>query len=175
MERYLRFYIKFQGYMIGVFTLVFSVLITMVIFNTNNFTYPLEYYYNYRFMGAVAVLLGVMWFGAGAAFLYGVYRESKQCLLPFALLYLIDLFLIAIRDILMLWHDKRFYSMVFTNLPSAFVTLYITCYLLMTLIALSRLFSTDPKPEPGSNFIRFNNGIQNPITVEEEADELLVE
>ncbi|XP_050075723.1 uncharacterized protein LOC126563141 [Anopheles maculipalpis] len=169
MERYLRFYIKFQGYMIGAFTVLFSILLTIVIFESNEPYYPMEFYYNYRFMGSTAVVLGVFWFIAGVSFLYGVYREIKQCLLPFALLYILDLCLLAIRDIVMIWHDRRWYTMVFVNIPSLIAVLYITCFLFMTLIALARLFSTDPKPQTGDNFVRFNNGITNPVVLEDEA------
>uniref|UniRef100_A0A182WJJ7 MARVEL domain-containing protein n=1 Tax=Anopheles minimus TaxID=112268 RepID=A0A182WJJ7_9DIPT len=169
MERYLRFYIKFQGYMIGAFTVLFSVLITCVIFEANDMYYPMELFYNYRFMGSTAVVLGVFWFIAGVAFLYGVHQEIKQCLLPFALLYLLDLCMLAIRDIMMVWHDRRWYSMVFVNMPSFLAVLYITCYLFMTLIALARLFTAEPKPQTGDNFVRFNNGITNPALEEEAA------
>lgn len=168
MERYLRFYIKFQGYLVGVFTLLFSIFLTFIIYDANSFYYPMEMYYDYRFMGSTALVLGAFWFGAGVCFLYGVYREIKQCLLPFALMYLFDLFLMAIRDIVMIWHDRRWY-VVLTNLPAAIIVLYVTCYLFMTMVALSRLFSSDPKPKPGDNFVRFNNGIVNPCTIEEEA------
>ncbi|XP_052898911.1 uncharacterized protein LOC128305481 [Anopheles moucheti] len=169
MERYLRFYIKFQGYMIGVFTVLLSVLLSLVIYENNPPYYPMEMYYDFRFMGSTAIVLGLFWFVAGVAFLYGVYREIKQCLLPFALLYLLDLFLLAIRDIVMVWHDRRWYTMVFVNIPSLLAVLYITCYLFMTLIALARLFSSDPKPQAGDNFVRFNNGITNPVAIDEEA------
>lgn len=173
MERYLRFYIKFQGYMIGALTLLLSVLLTIVIYDSNSFTYPLEEYYDYRFMGSSALVLGIFWFIAGFSFIYGVHYEIKQCLLPFAILYLIDLFLIALRDLVMVWHDRRWYSMVFVNFPAVIMVLYITSYLFMTLIALSRLFSTDPKPQTGDNFMRFNNGIANPAAVDDE-DSLVV-
>uniref|UniRef100_A0A182JFA8 MARVEL domain-containing protein n=1 Tax=Anopheles atroparvus TaxID=41427 RepID=A0A182JFA8_ANOAO len=169
MERYLRFYIKFQGYMIGVITLVFSVFMTFVIYDTNPLTYPLAEYYDYRFMGSSALVLGLFWFCAGAAFIYGVYHEIKQCLLPFGVLYLCDLFLMAFRDLILIWHDRRWYSMVFVNAPVALIVLYITCYLFMTLIALSRLFSLEPKPQTGDNFVRFNSGIVNPAAVDDEA------
>uniref|UniRef100_A0A182Q371 MARVEL domain-containing protein n=1 Tax=Anopheles farauti TaxID=69004 RepID=A0A182Q371_9DIPT len=169
MEPYIRFYLKFQGYMIGAMTVMFSILMTFVIFESNDPIYPMEMYYNYRFMGSTALVLGLFWFVAGATFLYGVHQEIKQCLLPFALLYLFDLCLLAIRDLVMVWHDRRWYTMVFVNLPSMIAVLYITCYLLMTLIALTRLFSSDPKPQTGDNFVRFNNGIANPLTVDEEA------
>lgn len=169
MERYLRFYIKFQGYMIGALTLLLSVLLTFVIYDSTSFTYPLEEYYDYRFMGSSALVLGVFWFCAGVSFIYGVYHEIKQCLLPFAILYLMDLFLMALRDLVMIWHDRRWYTTLFLNLPAAIVALYITTYLFMTLIALSRLFTTDPKPQRGDNFMRFNNGIANPAAVDDEA------
>uniref|UniRef100_A0A182MRB9 Uncharacterized protein n=1 Tax=Anopheles culicifacies TaxID=139723 RepID=A0A182MRB9_9DIPT len=154
-------------YMIGAFTILFSILITLVIFENNETYYPMEFYYSYRFMGSTAVVLGVFWFIAGLAFLYGVHKEIKQCLLPFALLYLLDLCLLAVRDILMVWHDRRWYSMVFVNMPALMAVLYITCYLFMTLIALARLFATEPKPQTGDNFVRFNNGIANPALEEE--------
>lgn len=174
MERYLRFYIKFQGYMIGGFTLLLSILMTMVIFESNDPYYPMEFYYNYRFMGTTALVLGIFWFIAGVTFMYGVHYEIKQCLLPFALLYLVDLALLAIRDIVMIWHDRRWYTMVFVNIPTLLAVLYITCYLFMTLVALGRLFSTDPKPQTGDNFVRFSNGIANPVAFAEEEEAALV-
>ncbi|ETN61681.1 hypothetical protein AND_006659 [Anopheles darlingi] len=128
MERYLRFYIKFQGYMIGMITLLFSVIITFFIHQeSQSVRYPMEYYYNFRFMGAAPVVLGLIWFLVAVSFLYGVYTESKQLLFPYGLMYLIDLFLIAIRDVIMIWHEQRWYSMVFTNIPSAVAVL---CFLL---------------------------------------------
>uniref|UniRef100_A0A182WZ21 Uncharacterized protein n=1 Tax=Anopheles quadriannulatus TaxID=34691 RepID=A0A182WZ21_ANOQN len=202
MERYLRFYIKFQGYMIGGFTLLLSILMTLVIFESNDPYYPMEFCklhrlqcyasfahpypyllslpfngridYNYRFMGTTALVLGIFWFIAGVTFMYGVHYEIKQCLLPFALLYLVDLALLAIRDIVMIWHDRRWYSMVFVNIPTLLAVLYITCYLFMTLVALGRLFSTDPKPQTGDNFVRFSNGIANPVALAEEEEAALV-
>ncbi|XP_053676690.1 uncharacterized protein LOC128726872 [Anopheles nili] len=168
MERYLRFYIKFQGYMIGTLTLLFSVLLTIVIYEHNDVYYPMEFLYNFRFMGSTALILGLFWLVAGLSFLYAVHREVKQCMLPFALLYLFDVTLLAIRDLVMLWLDRRWYTMVFSNLPVLFVVLFVTCYLFMTLIALDRLFSSDPKPQAGDNFIRFNNGVTNPAATEDE-------
>ncbi|XP_050092453.1 uncharacterized protein LOC126575682 [Anopheles aquasalis] len=170
MERYLRFYIKFQGYMIGMITLLFSVIVTFFIHKeSQSYTYPMEYYYNFRFMGHTPLVLGIIWFVVAVAFIYGVYTESKQLLFPYALMYLIDLFLIAIRDVIMIWHEQRWYSMVFTNFPAAVAVLYVSCYLMMTLIALSRLFSSDPKSLQGTNFARFSNGISNPIALGDEA------
>lgn len=155
MEGYLRFYIKFQGYTIAVVCLVASILATFIIFQHNDMHLPLEEFYNYRFMGSSAIVFGICWFLVGSSMLYGVYKEVKVCLYPFAIMYMLDLFLIFLRDIISIWMNRPWYDIDLLNPFMGFVALYITLHLMLTLVALGKLFDQDPISLRGTDFVRF--------------------
>lgn len=155
MEGYLRFYIKFQGYTMAVVCILASILATLVIYQNNDMHYPLEEFYNYRFMGSSALVFGVCWLAVGVSMLYGIIKEVKVYLYPFAVMYMLDLFLMFLRDIVSIWTNRPWYEIILLNPVAGFVALYITLHIMLSLVALGKLFEQDPLALRGTNFVRF--------------------
>lgn len=42
-------------------------------------------------------------------------QEVKIFIFPFAVMFMLDLFLLVVRDIILIWHNKPWYEMVFVN------------------------------------------------------------
>ncbi|XP_058461548.1 uncharacterized protein LOC131436700 [Malaya genurostris] len=175
MERYLRFYIKFQGYVLAIGTILGSILMSFIIYNATDFVFPLEEFYDYRFMGSAALVFGALWFTVGITMLYGVYKEVKVCLIPFTILYMVDLFFLFIRDIALVWQNERWYKIALLNPVTATVVLYITLHIMLSVVALGRLFSYDPVSQSGSNFVRFKSDDPQPVPLNEDEVSLVVE
>lgn len=156
MEHYLRFYIKFHSYVIAVATILGSIFMAVVLYQTTDFHYPLEEFYDYRFMGSGGLVFGVIWLAVGISLFYGIFKEVKQFVYPFVVMFMVELFLLVLRDVIMIWHNKRWYNMVFVNPIVVVIALYITLHVMMTLVAMGKLIEHDPLAQPGTNFVRFN-------------------
>ncbi|XP_058834465.1 uncharacterized protein LOC131694317 [Topomyia yanbarensis] len=174
MERYLRFYIKFHGYVLAIGTILGSILMTVLLYASTDFVYPLENFYDYRFMGSAALVFGALWLGIGIALFYGIFKEVKVCLYPFAAMYMLDLFFLFIRDIVLIWHNERWYKIALLNPVTAVVVLYLTLHIMLSMVALGKLFEHDPLTPSGSNFVRFKTDDQLPVQLREEDDASLV-
>ncbi|XP_065079769.1 uncharacterized protein LOC135702664 [Ochlerotatus camptorhynchus] len=171
MEHYLRFYIKFQSYVIAIATILGSVFTAVTIFANTDFHYPLEEFYNYRFMGSGALLFGVIGFAVGISLFYGIFKEDKQFVYPFIPLFMLELFLLVVRDIVMIWQNKRWYNMVFMNPFTIIMALYITLHVMMTLVSIGKLIEHEPVLQPGTNFVRFKTDGARERTEEVDGDE----
>lgn len=155
MERYLRFYIKFQGYIIAVTCLLFTVLITLVIFFHNPFHYPGDEISNYRYVGNTAMTFGVLWFIVGTSMLYGIFKEDQKFLYPFAVMFMFDLFLLFSRDVVQIWRNQPWSKIILLNPMTGLSSLFLTMHITMTLVALGKLFKHEPLAPAGTNFVRF--------------------
>ncbi|XP_055607485.1 uncharacterized protein LOC129755155 [Uranotaenia lowii] len=179
MERYLRFYIKFQGYIIAICTIFGSVFMGFLIYSNNSFHYPLEEFYDYRFMGSAGLLFGLIWLLIGVSMLYGLIREDKRFVYPFVVMFMLELFLLLARDMALIWTNKSWYHMVFVNPALALIALFICVHTMMSLVALGKLFEHDPLAQSGTNFVRFKttgtgarNGANNRGDEEASGDEV---
>lgn len=155
MEHYLRFYIKFQSYVIAIATILGSILMAGVIYINSDFHYPLDEFYDFRFMGSAALVFGVIWFAVGVSLFYGILKEVKLFVYPFIPMFMLEMFLLIVRDIVMIWQNKRWYNMVFMNPFAIAIALYITLHVMMTLVSIGKLIEHDPVSQPGTNFVRF--------------------
>lgn len=158
MEHYLRFYIKFHSYIIAIATILGSVFMAVVLYQTTEFHYPLEEFYDYRFMGSTGILFGIIWFAVGVSLFYGIFKEVKKCLYPFVVMFMFELFLVILRDIVMIWQNQRWYNIVFVNPAAVICALYITLHIMMTFVAMGKLIEHEPLAQAGTNFVRFNTG-----------------
>ncbi|EAT47558.1 AAEL001325-PA [Aedes aegypti] len=156
MQHYLRFYIKFHSYVIAVATIIGSIFLAAVLYQSTDFLYPLEEFYDYRYMGSVGLVFGVIWLTVGISLFYGIFKEEKKFVYPFVAMYMIELFLLVLRDIIMIWQNKRWYNMVFVNPFGVVMALYVTLHVMMTMIAMGKLIEHEPVAQPGTNFVRFN-------------------
>ncbi|XP_055536202.1 uncharacterized protein LOC129724937 [Wyeomyia smithii] len=170
MERYLRFYIKFHGYVLALATIAGVGFMTLVFFDHGrNMVYPLERFYDYRFMGSSVILFGSLWLVAGIAMFYGLYKEAKIWIYPLAVLYMFDLFLLFTRDIFLLWVDELWYESILLNPMMALPVLYITLHIMLTIVALGKLFEHAPVQPTGTSFVRFEPS----VTVQEDVTTLV--
>lgn len=174
MQRYLRFYIKFHGYLMAVAAIGCSILITMLMFQHNDPYYPLEEFYDYRFMGHAALLFGLAWFVIGVLMFYGIYAEKTKFLYPFIVLFMLDLFLLFIRDIALIWYNKPWYEIILLNPFLIVAVLVLTLHIMMCMVALGKLFEHDPLPKPGTNFVRFNTDNHQQASADDMGDEVML-
>ncbi|XP_053690277.1 uncharacterized protein LOC128738859 [Sabethes cyaneus] len=174
MERYLRFYIKFHGYVMAISTILGTILMTIVCFTGSEMFYPLEQFYEYRFMGSGALLFGILWLFVGIALFYGIYKEVKKWIYPFAVAFMVDLFLLFVRDIFLIWYNSQWYQTVLLNPLSALVALYVVLHIMLTLVALGKLFDHDPVEPTGMNFVRFKSDDRPSASGEEDVVSLVV-
>lgn len=171
----MRFYIKFQSYVIAIATILGSIFMAAIIFTNSAFHYPLEEFYNYRFMGSSAIVFGVIWFAVGVSLFYGIFKEAKQFIYPFIPMFMLELFLLVVRDIFMVWHNKAWYNMVFINPFVIGIALYITLHVMMTLVSIGKLIEHEPVAQPGTNFVRFKtNAVPEPLEDVDGDEEALV-
>lgn len=49
-----------------------------------------------------------------------IFQEVKKCLYPFVVMFMFELFLVILRDIVMIWQNQRWYNIVFVN-PAAVI------------------------------------------------------
>ncbi|XP_055536201.1 uncharacterized protein LOC129724936 [Wyeomyia smithii] len=160
MERYLRFYIKFHGYVLALGTIAGATFMTFLFFESKkDMVYPLERLYDYRFMGVGILFFGSLWLIAGIAMLYGVYKEAKIWIYPLAILYMFDMFLLFVRDIVLIWYNEPWYKILLLNPIVALPVLYITLHIMLTVVALGKLFEHAPVEPTGTNFVRFKPSV----------------
>ncbi|XP_055626598.1 uncharacterized protein LOC129768760 [Toxorhynchites rutilus septentrionalis] len=174
MERYLRFYIKFHGYILAIGTIFGALFMAFILFTNSDFHFPLEEFYDFRFMGSSGILFGIIWLGVGISLLYGLIKEVKIFIFPFAVMYMLDLFLLFLRDIILIWQNKPWFEMVFVNPFVIPLTLFVTLHVMLSIVALGKLFEHDPLAQPGTNFVRFKTDEQrsNSISGADVGDEV---
>ncbi|XP_055536200.1 uncharacterized protein LOC129724935 [Wyeomyia smithii] len=175
MERYLRFYIKFHGYVLALASFAGAIL-TLTFFNySKDMVYPLERFYDYRFMGSGMIFFAILWLIVGISMLYGMYKEAKIWIYPFAIAYMLDFFLLFVRDIVLIWNNDPWYEIVLLNPMMALPALYITLHIMLTIVALGKLFEHAPVEPTGTNFVRFKNDARPSVEVQEDITSLLTE
>uniref|UniRef100_A0A8D8NT32 (northern house mosquito) hypothetical protein n=1 Tax=Culex pipiens TaxID=7175 RepID=A0A8D8NT32_CULPI len=154
MDKFLRFFIKFHGYCIAVASSILTALFTSIF--TSNWAYiRYEEFYNLRYTGIPALVFGLVWMVANSLLFIGIFKEKKTLLYPFCALFLLDLVLVLLRDFYLMIYDSSWYKTVFFNvcLPLMF---FIVPYVILSMLALMKLFEVDPIVRTDDNFVRFD-------------------
>ncbi|EDS43298.1 conserved hypothetical protein [Culex quinquefasciatus] len=105
-------------------------------------------------MGSSALILGLAWFGVGVTMIYGVFKENTKCLYPLPILYMAELFVLFSRDVVMVWRSEPSYKIAFLDPIATLVILYVTLHILMSVVALARLFQHEPLDQSVMDFRR---------------------
>ncbi|KAL9701620.1 hypothetical protein quinque_005061 [Culex quinquefasciatus] len=92
---------------------------------------------------------------ANSLLFIGIFKEKKTLLYPFCVLFLLDLVLVLLRDFYLMIYDSSWYKTVFFNvcLPLMF---FIVPYVILSMLALMKLFEVDPIVRTDDNFVRFD-------------------
>ncbi|XP_039453803.1 uncharacterized protein LOC120432621 [Culex pipiens pallens] len=153
MEPFFRFFIKFQGYFIGI-TCIFGNIMSMI---DAHFVlhYPHKDFFDYRYMGKTALFFNLLWIAVGIATIYGVYQKIRKFLYPLAILFTLDLFLLILRDIVVIWIDHPWAHVNLLWPFSAVQIIYASLHVMTTLVALGKLIDQETSAQSGPNFVRF--------------------
>ncbi|XP_055626599.1 uncharacterized protein LOC129768761 [Toxorhynchites rutilus septentrionalis] len=166
MDKFLRFFIKFHSYCIAIVSSILTVLFTWI-FSSRVHHDSVTELYNLRYTGIPSLVFGIAWMTANALLIVGIYQEKKSFLYPFSVLFLLDLFLVILRDAYLLIFDYTWFYMVFLNVSLPFM-IFIVPYVILSMLALMRLFDLDPVVRTDDSFVRFD---RNPA-YEETQDEV---
>ncbi|XP_039453801.1 uncharacterized protein LOC120432619 [Culex pipiens pallens] len=170
MDRFLRFYIKFLGYSIGIASILGTFFMTLSIYSYSDFHFPLEEFYDYRFMGSSALVFGVAWLTASIALLYGIYKEKQPYLYPFVAMFMFDLFLMVTRDIAIFWMNLAWHHTPLLNVAVLPVVLLTSLHVVFSMIVLGKMFVRESNVTSNqAELVVFNEEIQQAPLAEGEA------
>nr|XP_040223818.2 uncharacterized protein LOC120950112 [Anopheles coluzzii] len=149
MDKYLRFFIKFQPYMIVLFTLQMVMVLTPAMAQTE--TDGIE---NLRFGGKVAVVFGFSWTLAVVALITAIHKEDKRLIYPYACLFGFELLLLVLREFYIIAVHGFFIEVLTIKM---YVAALVVPYVCASLFALHRLFTVDPiETRRDEGFVRFD-------------------
>ncbi|XP_053666377.1 uncharacterized protein LOC128715496 [Anopheles marshallii] len=158
MDRYLRWFIKYQAYMIVVFTLTMVVVITPAM--SDHSQREIE---NLRFGGPVATIFGFTWAAAVLCLMIAIQKEDKRFIFPYLAVFGLDLALLILREFYLMIIHGIFIEIISLKI---FIATLIAPYVFASLFALHRLFTVDPiESQRSEGFVRFD---RNEMTVAEE-------
>ncbi|XP_049297860.1 uncharacterized protein LOC125771360 [Anopheles funestus] len=149
MDRYLRWFIKYQAYMIVVFTLTMVVVITPAMSEHN--ANEIE---NLRFGGPVATIFGFTWAVAVLCLIIAIQKEDKRFIFPYLAVFGLDLSLLVLREFYLMIIRGIFIEIITLKI---FIATLIIPYVFASLFALHRLFTVDPiDSQRSEGFVRFD-------------------
>ncbi|XP_050075782.1 uncharacterized protein LOC126563200 [Anopheles maculipalpis] len=149
MDRYLRWFIKYQAYMIVVFTLLMVVLVTPAMAQNN-----IQEIENLRFGGTVATIFGFSWAAAVLCLVYSIQNEDKRFIYPYLAVFGLDLTLLLLREFYLMIAHGFFIEIITVKIFIATITIP---YVFASLFALHRLFTVDPiETQRSEGFVRFD-------------------
>ncbi|XP_058461550.1 uncharacterized protein LOC131436702 [Malaya genurostris] len=154
MDKFLRLFIKFHGYCIAVVSSFLTILFTSI-FSSSLHSHNWEELYDLRYTGIPVLIFGLAWMVANSLLIIGIFKEKKAYLYPFSVLFLLDLLLVIIRDLYLIISQYTWYYTVFFNF-SLPILLFIIPYVVLSILALMRLFDIDPIIRTDQNFVRFD-------------------
>ncbi|XP_058838943.1 uncharacterized protein LOC131694318 [Topomyia yanbarensis] len=154
MDKFLRFFIKFHGYCIAVASSALTILFTSI-FTSHLHHDSWEELYDLRYTGIPALIFGLAWMMANSLLIVGIFKEKKTYLYPFSVLFILDLFLVILRDLYLIINQYAWYKSVFFNFSLPFL-LFIIPYVILSILALIKLFDVDPIIRTDDNFVRFD-------------------
>ncbi|XP_035785133.1 uncharacterized protein LOC118463008 isoform X2 [Anopheles albimanus] len=148
MDKYLRWFIKYQVYTIVLFT---TLLITIV---TPALAYrEMGSFEDLRLSGVPAVMFASGWFAATVFLIVAIHKEVKRFIYPYAFMLALDLLLLFLREL---------YLVVIGDFSAHLWSLKLILFLLIpyvtaSLFALHRLYTVDPlHTQHNEGFVRFN-------------------
>ncbi|KAL1379008.1 hypothetical protein pipiens_015213 [Culex pipiens pipiens] len=153
-------------YSIGIASILGTFFMTLSIYSYSDFHFPLEEFYDYRFMGSSALVFGVAWLTASIALLYGIYKEKQPYLYPFVAMFMFDLFLMVARDIAVFWLNLPMHNLILLNVAVLPVVLLTSIHVMFSMIVLGKMFLHEPKVTSNqAELVVFNEEIQQaPLT-----------
>lgn len=154
MDRFLRFFIKFHGYCICIVSSVLTPVFTALLSNVSSYS-QWDDLIDLRFSGIPVLVLGIAWMIADSFLIIGVTKERKTFLYPFCVMFLLELFMVLMRDMYLLTTGDGWYKTAFFNLTLP-ILLFIVPYVVLSMMALIRLFDVDPIEKTEDNFVRFD-------------------
>ncbi|XP_035917296.1 uncharacterized protein LOC118514478 [Anopheles stephensi] len=160
MDRYLRLFIKYQAYMIVVFTLLMVVLLTP--FMAQHKPSEIE---NLRFGGKVAGAFGFIWITAVISLVAAIHKEDATLIFPYLFVFGVDLALLLLREIYLITTHGFFVEFLAVKIVIAAITIP---YVFASLLALHRLFTVDPietHRNGTEGFVRFDRNETNVVAV----------
>ncbi|EAT47561.1 AAEL001358-PA [Aedes aegypti] len=152
MDKFLRFFIKFHGYCICTVSSILTPLFTALMSTVGHTRYDLI---DLRFTGIPVLILGIAWMIANSLLIIGIVKERKTFLYPFCVLFLIELFMVVLRDMYLVISGDGWYKTAFFNVTLPLL-LFIVPYVVLSMMALMRLFDVDPIQKTDDNFVRFD-------------------
>ncbi|XP_055536204.1 uncharacterized protein LOC129724940 [Wyeomyia smithii] len=154
MDKLLRSFIKFHGYCIAVVSSTLTISLTSIFISQPNDSSSWEELYDVRYTKIPALVFGLAWMAANSLLIIGLIKEKKTFLYPFAVLFLLDMVLILIRDIYLVinsaWYRTAFFNF---SLP---IFMFIIPYVVLSMLAIMRLFDVDPISRADDSFVRFD-------------------
>uniref|UniRef100_A0A182NKL4 Uncharacterized protein n=1 Tax=Anopheles dirus TaxID=7168 RepID=A0A182NKL4_9DIPT len=158
MDKYLRWFIKYQSYTIVSFTLTMVIAVTPII--SHHEPNEIE---NLRFGGVVAVTFGISWTIAAMCLVIAIQKEDKRFIYPYVCVFGLDLTLLVLREFYLMIIEGIYVEIITLKIFLAAITIP---YVAASLFALHRLFTVDPKmTQRAEGFVRFD---RNEITGVEE-------
>lgn len=154
MDKFLRFFIKFHGYCICTVSSVLTPLFTALLSNINSYS-RYDDFIDLRFTGIPVLIFGIAWMIANSLLIIGLIKEKKSYLYPFCALFLIEFLLVVLRDMYLMISGDRWYHTAFFNITLP-ILLFIVPYVVLSMLALMRLYDTDPIQKTDDNFVRFD-------------------
>uniref|UniRef100_A0A182JUE0 Uncharacterized protein n=1 Tax=Anopheles christyi TaxID=43041 RepID=A0A182JUE0_9DIPT len=159
MDKYLRCFIKYQTYMIVVFTMQMVLALTPAMAQSE--TYGIE---NIRFGGIVALIFGISWTLAVISLGIAIQKEDKRFIYPYVFVFGLDLSLLILREFYVMIRDGIFIEILTVKI---FFAALVIPYVVASLFALHRLFTVDPiETHRIEGFVRFD---RNELTGVEES------
>ncbi|XP_050092455.1 uncharacterized protein LOC126575684 isoform X1 [Anopheles aquasalis] len=155
MDKYLRWFIKYQVYTIVLFTTLLITFVTPALAyrNTGNYALPTPVE-DLRLSGVPAVMFASGWFAATVFLIVAIHKEVKRFIYPYAFMLGLDLVLLFLRELYLVVIGEAE-----TDLWSLKLVLFllIVPYVSASLFALHRLYTVDPRHTPhNEGFVRFN-------------------
>ncbi|XP_053676689.1 uncharacterized protein LOC128726871 [Anopheles nili] len=149
MDKYLRWFIKYQMYLIIVVTMTMVVMFTPIM--ADHEAQEIE---NLRFGGYVALLFGITWAAAVICLVIAIKKEDKRFIYPYAAVLVLDLSLLILRELYRAIFDNIHIHIVGIAIFIGAITLPYVC---ASLFALHRLFTVDPIViQQSAGFVRFD-------------------
>ncbi|XP_065079768.1 uncharacterized protein LOC135702663 [Ochlerotatus camptorhynchus] len=155
MDKFLRIFIKFHGYCIAIVSSILTILFTGILSSNAESHIQWEDFVDLRFTGIPVLIFGITWMVANSLLIIGIFKETKVFLYPFCILFVIELFLMLIRDLFLVITLDQWYRTAFFNITLPFF-LFVIPYVTMSMFALMRLFDIDPINRAEDNFVRFD-------------------
>lgn len=162
MDKFLRIFIKFHGYCIAIVSSILTIMLTGFLSSSVEAHARWEDFLDIRFTGIPVLVFGIAWMVANSLLIIGIFKETKTFLYPFCILFILEFFLMLLRDLVLVITKDKWYETVFFNFTMPFF-LFIIPYVTLSMLALMRLFDIDPINRAEDNFVRFDRSAADDV------------